>query len=144
MAFRCRVGRILGNVLRGRFDPAREDESKLPARTKHLRLRSAPVPRALAPRPVAGLPFQLVNEKGRYCQHRETAAPETFKRCRLRPKFQVDHSTPLACSKTQRTFSPTLSAPFERDNVFYRVRSKAYLSARSRITMTVATMRQRT
>jgi hypothetical protein len=94
------------------------------ARTKHLRLRSAPVPWALAPRPVAGLLFQLVNDKGRYCQHRETAAPETFKRCRLRPKFQVDHSTPLACSKTQRTFSPTLSAPFERDNVFYRVRSQ--------------------
>jgi hypothetical protein len=53
-----------------------------------------PLVQSLPQKPLA-LAKPVVNDKGRYGQHPETSAPETF---RLRPKFQADHSPHLETS----------------------------------------------
>jgi hypothetical protein len=53
------------------------------------------------------LPTQLVNDKGGYRQHHaRLRGAKLFKRCRLRPKFQVDHSPHLEASVCFRCTAP--------------------------------------
>ena len=57
----------------------------------------------VVPKTVTGLQFQIVNDKGRYRQHREIGQRlKPFRRCRMRLKFQVDRSPHLEASVCYR------------------------------------------
>ena len=48
----------------------------------------------MTPKPAPGLPIRVLNDKGRYRQHRETATSETFERRLL----ETNEAAPLAAS----------------------------------------------